>query len=178
MHSGILVTRSLCLFLALTLSAFGGNLDQVDIAVRVKDYARAVQLLKPLAEKGNAEAQYRLAGFYRMGTSVEKSHEAAVLWLKRAADQGYAKAQYNLGMMYDNGWGVNLDHIMAEQWFKLAAAQGYDMAVAKLREIANAAKPTAQEMLDVVRRGETNQVPAMIVRGADINAADGYGRTP
>lgn len=111
-----------CLSLT-SLPAMAAGMQDVDMAVRIKDYVRAAQLLEPLAEKGDAEAQYRLAGFYRMGTGVEKNHKAAVSWLRRAAQQGYVKAQYNLGVMYENGWGVPLDQIMAEQWFRKAAAR-------------------------------------------------------
>ncbi|MEJ2552936.1 MAG: hypothetical protein P8079_02720 [Gammaproteobacteria bacterium] len=84
----------LCACLLAPLTAVGTDMHDVDMAVRVRDYARAAQLLKPLAQQGDAEAQYRLAGFYRMGTGVAKSHKTAVRWLRRAAKQGYVKAQY------------------------------------------------------------------------------------
>jgi hypothetical protein len=119
LRGGLMASCLLCVCLVAPVTANAAGMQDVDMAVRVKDYAHAVQLLKSLAEKGDAEAEYRLAGFYRMGTGVEKNHETAVSWLRSAALQDYVKAQYNLGVMYENGWGVPLDQIMAEQWRKL-----------------------------------------------------------
>ena len=85
---GLMASSLLWLCLVAPVTANGAGMQDVDMAVRVKDYAHAIQLLKPLAEKGDAEAEYRLAGFYRMGAGVEKNHKAAVSWLRRAAQQG------------------------------------------------------------------------------------------
>ena len=42
-------------------------MDEVEAMIRVRDYAAAAARLGPMAEAGNAEAQYRLAGLYRAG---------------------------------------------------------------------------------------------------------------
>ena len=49
-------------------------------------------LILPLAEKGNAEAQYYLGSMYDLGYGVEKSEEEAVAWMKKSAEQGYQEA--------------------------------------------------------------------------------------
>lgn len=58
-----------------------------------KDEARAKTLLKPLAEKGNADCQFVLAALYQHGETFADRRKDAWIWLKRAADQGHSKAQ-------------------------------------------------------------------------------------
>ena len=48
-------------------AARAGNLEDGVKAFAKKEYEAAAKLLKPLAEKGNAVAQYRIAMMHRMG---------------------------------------------------------------------------------------------------------------
>jgi len=57
-----------------------------------KDEARAETLLKPLAEKGNADCQFVLAALYKHGEMFADRRDEAQVWLKRAADQGHVRA--------------------------------------------------------------------------------------
>ena len=57
-----------------------------------KDEARAETLLKPLAEKGNADCQFVLAALYQHGDMFANRRDEAQVWLKRAADQGHVRA--------------------------------------------------------------------------------------
>ena len=57
-----------------------------------KDEEMAEQLLKPLAEEGDAEAQFALASLYQFGEGYSSRRDEAQLWLKRAADQGHGEA--------------------------------------------------------------------------------------
>jgi hypothetical protein len=66
--------------------------------------------LKALAEKGNVDAQYRLA-------LLEKDGREAAKWFRKAAEQGVANAQFNLALMYDRGEGVTQDYAEAAKWF-------------------------------------------------------------
>ena len=80
--------------------------DQGMAAVSRGDYATAYRLWRPLADQGNASAQYNLGFMYDNGQGVPQDYAAAVGWYRKAADQGDASAQYNLGFMYGNGLGV------------------------------------------------------------------------
>jgi len=88
------------------------------------DYATALQEWKPLAEQGDAKAQFMLGLMYSKGHGVIKDYAEAVKWYRLAAEQGYAKAQFNLGLMYRQGHGVIKDHAEAVKWYRLAAEQG------------------------------------------------------
>jgi TPR repeat protein len=78
----------------------------------------------PLAEQGNADAQYNLGLMFQKGHDVPMDYKAAVKWYRLAAEQGYAAAQVNLASMYDNGQGVLQDDKAAVKWYKFAAEQG------------------------------------------------------
>ncbi len=70
------------------------------------DYATALKEWKPLAEQGDADAQFSLGAMYDSGKGVKQDYAEAVKWYQLAAKQGHSDAQFNLGAMYDNGQGV------------------------------------------------------------------------
>ena len=69
-----------------------------------------IEELSNLAEQGDAEAQYNLAGKYLFCNGVEQNDDEALNWLKIAAEQGYAAGQNGLGFMYSEGRGGPQDH--------------------------------------------------------------------
>jgi len=85
----------------------------------------ALREWRPLAEQGNANAQFFLGVMYDKGRGVPQDYAEAVKWLRKAAEQGVAEAQYNLGVMYDRGLGVPQDYAEAVKWSRKAAEQGY-----------------------------------------------------
>ena len=90
-------------------------------AIRRKDYASALDLLKPLAEKGNAVAQYNVGAMYDYGgMGVTQNYAEAIMWYGMAADQGEADARYNLGMLYFLGKGVQKNLIASYALVKLS----------------------------------------------------------
>ncbi len=88
------------------------------------DYGDAARRLHPLAERGNAEAQFELGLMYRYGLGVKRDYGEAAKWFKLAAEQGNEGGQSNLGSMYQQGLGVRQDHGEAVKWFRLAAERG------------------------------------------------------
>lgn len=92
------------------------------------DYATALRLLRPVADQGDASAQYFLGLMYQRGNGVPQDYTAAVKWYRKAADQGYALAQNNLGFLYVNGTGVPQNYAEALKWYRPAADQGLALA--------------------------------------------------
>ena len=81
------------------------------------DYSRAVTIWRPLAEKGNADAQFDLGEAYRLGRGVPINLGAATTWFERAARQGHIDAQRILGLLlFQNG-----DRVSGLRWLKMAA---------------------------------------------------------
>ena len=89
-----------------------------------EDYEALYKLTLPLAEKGNAKAQYMLGGMYSEGLGGVQDYKEAVKWYRLAAEQGDAKAQHQLGVVYHFGRGVPQDYKEAVKWSKIAAEQG------------------------------------------------------
>jgi TPR repeat protein len=75
-------------------------------AYRAGDHAKALEILKPLAEKGEVLAQYRLGYMLALGQGAEKDLKLAAEWMRKAADQGDAAALTQLGVFYLQGAGV------------------------------------------------------------------------
>ena len=96
------------------------------------DFATALREWRPLAEQGDARAQYDLGVLYRKGRGVPQDDVQARQWYEKASAQGQAKAQYNLGTLYLNGSGVPKDYQQALRWFRMAADQGEALAQTKI----------------------------------------------
>jgi len=81
--------------------------------------------LQTAADKGDAQAQFKLGEIYRSGNGIPRDYAAANKWYQKAADQGYAPAQNRIGGMYENGrGGVTIDYAAAMKWYHKAADQG------------------------------------------------------
>jgi hypothetical protein len=103
---------------------FADDFKDVLDAFDREDYETLYKLTLPLAERGNAKAQYMLGGMYSEGLGGVQDLKKAVKWYRLAAEQGDAKAQHQLGVVYHFGRGVPQDHKEAVKWSKIAAEQG------------------------------------------------------
>ena len=124
----LLVLLALASPLSMAGGAVAGPFEDAQGAHGKSDYATALRLWRPLADQGNAEAQYALGFMYDGGQGVPKNYARAAKWWRLAADQGHTFAQYNLGTLYDNGNGVPQNKAEALKWYHLAAERGNDGA--------------------------------------------------
>ena len=97
-------------------------------AYKLGDYSTALKEWKPLAEQGDANAQYNLGFMYDKGIGVLQDFTEAVKWYRLSAEQGFATAHTNLGVMYENGTGVLQDNVTAHMWYNIASANGHKKA--------------------------------------------------
>jgi len=65
-----------------------GPLEDANAAIKRRDYATAVRLNRPLADQGNANAQYNLGTFYDNGLGVPLDKVRAYMWFSLSAAQG------------------------------------------------------------------------------------------
>ncbi|TKS62645.1 MAG: hypothetical protein EWM73_02274 [Nitrospira sp.] len=86
------------------------------------DYATALREWRPLAEQGDANAQYNLGVMYDFAKGVPQDFTTARRWYEQAAAQGHAGAQNNLGGLYEFGHGVTQNSVRAYMWYHVAAA--------------------------------------------------------
>jgi uncharacterized protein len=84
------------------------------------DYARAIREWRPLAQAGDADAQFNLAQAYKLGRGVPQDLNEALAWFQRAASQGHIQAEDNLGLvLYETGRRSD-----ALSWLERSAARG------------------------------------------------------
>jgi hypothetical protein len=84
------------------------------------DYSSAVAIWKPLAQTGDADAQFNLGQAYRLGRGVGIDLAVAETWFQRAAANGHVDAQTTLGLLlFQNG-----DQSGGLKWLRRAAEQG------------------------------------------------------
>jgi TPR repeat protein len=76
--------------------AYAGPWEDGMVAYNRGDYAPAIRLFRPLAERGNAKAQSLIGVMYRRGQGVARSSVHAFIWFSRAAAHGDAKARVEL----------------------------------------------------------------------------------
>ena len=82
------VVAAIILVLGFAAPAAAGPLEDADAALKRRDYATAVRLNRPLAEQGNANAQYNLGTFYDNGLGVPQDKVRAYMWFSLSAAQG------------------------------------------------------------------------------------------
>ncbi len=99
--------------------------DDAVAAHEREDYAKSINILRPLAVKGDAHAQYMLGTMYGLGQGVVMDAAERVKWWTLAAEQGDASAQAGLGVVYGLWFGAEYDIKAAMKWNLLAAAQGH-----------------------------------------------------
>lgn len=85
------------------------------------NHTYTLNLLRPMAESGDATAQGLLGQMYLRGEGVKRNYKQALKWCTLAANQGNINAQANLGLMYGHGKGVSQDYHKALKWYRLAA---------------------------------------------------------
>ena len=101
-------------------------------AFEAKEFRRAMQLLSPLAEQGEPEAQFRVAVMYQNGLGAVRNEPNAFHWMRAAAEQAHGLAQHAMGVMYLYGECVEKNETTAAGWFFRAAEQKLPGAMAAL----------------------------------------------
>ena len=84
---------ALAIVSALAVRASAGPFEDGGIAYDRGDHGTALQLWRPLAEKGHAEAQHSLGIMYAKSRGVPQDYAAAHMWFTLAAAQGFEDAQ-------------------------------------------------------------------------------------
>lgn len=125
-----------CIFIWLqpqvvSASQFDAGVD----AYSAGDYKKALKFWVPLADRGNAAAQYNVGIIYFDGKGVPRDVKKAFKWLRIASHQKHKKAQNKLAAMYASGIGIDQDYVKAFQWYQKAAGLGLAEAQFNLGEM-------------------------------------------
>jgi hypothetical protein len=103
------------------------------------EYEVAAALLQPLADKGIARAQFKLAYMHFLGRGfradraiADKMILSTLPAIEKFADDGRAWAQADLGNLYEDGLVLPRSYANAVYWYRSAAEQGYSEAQTNL----------------------------------------------
>src|SRR6478736_1399089 len=121
----LLVLLALASPLSMAGGAVAGPFEDAQAAHGRSDYATALRLWRPLADQGNADAQYNLGTLYDNGTGVPQNKAEALKWYHLAAERGNDGAQFSVGVLHFAGVAVSENRIEAAKWFRRAADQGH-----------------------------------------------------
>ncbi len=88
------------------------------------DYVAAMAAWRPLAEAGDAAAQFYLGGLHQQGLGVRKDVREASRWYRRAAEQDHLEAAKRLALVNFAGGHLWTSKPQAVTWFRRAAELG------------------------------------------------------
>ena len=114
-------------------------------AINKKDFKRAFKILSPIAENGNASAQFYMGSLYFNGLGVianeqeaEKLRSSAIKIFKEQAENKNKEAISKLGRILADGSQVDDTNFLEElKWLKLASGNGCREASFMLGNIYN-----------------------------------------
>lgn len=113
---------------AIPESAPGPNAQAGAAAYDAGDYAKALRIWQPLAEKGDTRAQRGMGRLYEKGRGVDRDFTVAFKWYSLAAEKGDAESLYRLAVGYGYGLGVEKDEAKAVELLHKAAEHGQKRA--------------------------------------------------
>jgi TPR repeat protein len=123
------------LLVALTLAVTPARADFAagQAAYDAGNYVKAYAEWPPIAQDGDARAQYWLGRLFLHGYMFEGRYltegrrldpAEATRWYLKAADQGETRAQTEFAGMYETGFGVEQDDVEAARWYGKAGDRG------------------------------------------------------
>jgi len=127
-------------------AACAGPIEDGEAAYDRGDYAAALKIWTPLAERADPRAENWLGVLYHDGYGVTQDDRTAAAWYRRAAEHGYAAAQFNLAAEYVIGQGVPRDDAEAARWFGAAAARSYVPAERELGTLYYEGRGVARDL--------------------------------
>ncbi len=78
----------------------------------------ALGLYLKAADKGHAQAQYRLARLYYLGDGIPQDYKEAFKWAYKAVNQGERDAYLIMALLHYYGNGIEKDHKIARGWLE------------------------------------------------------------
>ena len=117
----------LLLLAALLMAGHAAGADgrsAAQVAFDSGNRAGAAAMWREAAERGDAEAAFKLAQMHDVGLGLPRDLGAAMRWYRAAAERGHAPAAFNLGLILDGGGRREA----AAAWYGHAAAAGHARA--------------------------------------------------
>ena len=110
-------------------------MQQVYEYIQEEDYESAYKLIKPEAEKGDADFQHMLGIFYFDGKFVEVNYDLSVYWLTKSATEGDSNSQAVLGRIFAFNFGGLGNVEVGANWLQKSADSDNSYACTLLGEV-------------------------------------------
>ncbi|MBV9609535.1 MAG: GAF domain-containing protein [Acidobacteria bacterium] len=123
-----------------------------------------MERLQSAADRGDAEAQFRLADAFATGEGVPIDRVKAYMWYIAAGMSGnprskeairlltptltraeLARVRFSMGRMFRNGVGMPRDYVSAYCWFVLADVAGEPRARSEIAELSRSMSPRSMQ---------------------------------
>lgn len=92
----------------------------------------SISLLRKLADRGYADAQYLLGDAYSSGALGKSDLKESFALFQLAAKHGHAEASYRTALCLEEGWGTSKDPRKALQFLRQAASRNHPGAMLRL----------------------------------------------
>ncbi|MDA8705122.1 sel1 repeat family protein [Litoricolaceae bacterium] len=137
------------------------DIEEARDAMESNQFDKAMQMLRPAANAGNADAEELIGIMYAMGLGVTQDDRRAFEWYLRSAMKGHAGAQSGVGWYYEVGRGLpSIDLVRAYMWYTLSAIGGDPDALISQEEIIKKMNPQQiNEALELVEDYRTWMYP-------------------
>ncbi len=152
--------------------------QEIAAAIQQGNFAEAYYLWRPLAEAGNAEAQYGIGWMYHNGYGLAIDDDEAIAWWELASLQGHVDATFALGMLYSLGEGqVHRDMTQAIRYYRLAALGGHEDARLLLRTLMIEENEDARQLMQTLlaegREEEISSLATVTSKKANVRRGPG-----
>ena len=137
------------------------DIEEARDAMESNQFDKAMQMLRPAANAGNADAEELIGIMYAMGLGVTQADRRAFEWYLRSAMKGHAGAQSGVGWYYEVGRGLpSIDLVRAYMWYTLSAIGGDPDALISQEEVIKKMNPQQiNEALELVEDDRTWMYP-------------------
>lgn len=98
-------------------SVYAESLSSVANLIAQNKYEEAIQILEPLAQAENGDAQNQLGEIYHFGSQSLRDYTKAKDLYVKAVKNNNGEAANHLARMYMNGEGVSKDPLKAKEWY-------------------------------------------------------------
>jgi TPR repeat protein len=139
--------------------------------------------LRAAADRGDAQAQFRLGQLYKFGDNgLPKDDTQAALWYRKAAEQGNPEAQVTFAFDLAQGKGVEKNEAEAVSWYRKAALQGNAVGQNYLAGMLYKGYGVEQNYVEAAiwyrKSAEQGFVPSELILGSMLENGSGVKKDP
>lgn len=124
MYKKLILAIHFSLLLLISNICLAVTLEKAIEAYEFEEYVNAFKWLKPWANDGDPDAQYRLGLLYEKGNGVDLNTRLALKWYRLAAQDGHRAAKRRLENLRKSASNVGGTESVATQWYQDSAEEG------------------------------------------------------